>query len=356
MVQQDSHAADVQISSFGAEDAYYSRPRGRTKPWVASVLERFLSPKATVETNRARRNWNQPLREALRTETGLRFGGGQPGAPVDQVTVEVVDGISEPLADIARDHPDPIAWWILLNRRKLEGAAASLIDLHRRLPEIIGSPLHARLFEGDVDAVARSRGLIVRLLAGDIEKPIIERIRRVERDWLGAYFFRQKRIELYAPAIALWSEYLGVPVEDMAIVVLAHELAHAYTHIGQDIDGRVWETDDFAKADVFLVEGLAQFYTDRVCDRLAGRRPAVRTAFDELNKNQSPPYCEHRKWNEIGGPVGEAVRNALIDCRVSRIKDHQTFFSVLQTAHSRLATRRPPPVDASAAEQLDFGS
>ena len=124
----------------------------------------------------------------------------------------------------------------------------------------------------------------------------------------------------------------------MAIVVLAHELAHAFTHIGRDIDGRIWATDDFAQSDTFLVEGLAQFYTDRVCDRLVRRRPAVRTAFDLLNKNQSPPYCEFHKWKEVGPLVGEAVRHELIDCRVSRVKDHQTFYSILQTAHGRLAT------------------
>src|SRR5262249_28302455 len=149
------------------------------------------------QTNRARHNWNQSLREALRTETGLRFASGQTAEPVKRadtasgVTIEVVEGISEPLADIARDHPDPIAWWILLNRRKLESAAESLHALDQRVPEIINSSLSGRLFEGDADAVARSRDLIGRLLADDIDKPIIERIRAIDRDWLGAYFFRQ---------------------------------------------------------------------------------------------------------------------------------------------------------------------
>lgn len=49
----------------------------------------------------------------MRTETGLPFASGQAG-----VTVEVIDGVSEPLVEIAREHPDPIAWWIFLNRPK----------------------------------------------------------------------------------------------------------------------------------------------------------------------------------------------------------------------------------------------
>jgi hypothetical protein len=188
------------------------------------------------------------------------------------------------------------------------------------------------------EAVRRSYDLIRRFLADEIDKPIVERIRSIDRDWLGAYFFWQGRIELYAPAIALCSTRFGVPIEDMTIVVLAHELAHAFTHIGRDIDRRVWKTDDFAKADTFLVEGLAQFYTDRVCDRLVQRRSALRTAFDALNENQSPPYCEFHEWKKVGPFVGEAIRQALIDCRVSGIKEHLIFRSVLKTAHKRLTT------------------
>jgi hypothetical protein len=269
----------------------------------------------------------------LRTETGLRFDSAQAG-----VTIEVIDGVSEPLVDVAREHPDPIAWWIFVNRPKLEAAADGLHVLGQRIPEIARSPLGRQLWEGDPEAVQRSHDLIRRLLADEIDKPIVERIRRIDRDWLGAYFFWQGRIELYAPAIALGSMRFGVPIEDMAIVVLAHELAHAFTHIGRDIDRRVWKTDDFAKADTFLVEGLAQFYTDRVCDRLAGRRSALRAAFDTLNENQSPPYCEFHEWKKVGPFVGEAVRQALIDCRVSGIKEHLIFRSVLKTAHKRLTT------------------
>jgi hypothetical protein len=316
---------------FGAAEAYYSRRQGRTSPQVPPVLRGLLPSTASEEIDRARRNWNQNIREALRTETGLRFAPGQAG-----VTIEVIDGVSEPLAEIAREHPDPIAWWILLNRMKLEAAADGLYVLSQRIPEIARSG--RQLLEGDPEAVQGSHDLIRRVLADEIDKPIVERIRRIDRDWLGAYFFRQGRIELFAPAIALCSTRFGVPIEDMAIVVLAHELAHAFTHIGRDIDGREWETDDFANADTFLVEGLAQFYADRVCDRLVERRSALRMSFDALNENQSPPYCEFHEWKKIGPFVGEAVRQALIDCRVSRIKEHLIFRSVLKTAHKRLTT------------------
>jgi hypothetical protein len=344
MDEETSQLGDMNTGLFGAAETYYSRRQGKTNARTPPVLEGILPPTAAQEVGRARQNGNQNIRSALRSETGLRFASGQARESQDQgdaftgVSIDVVDGVSEPLADIARDYPDAIAWWILLNRPRLEAAGDGLHALEQRIPEIARSPSGRQLLEGDADAVARSRDLIRRLLADEIDRPIMERIRTIERDWLGAYFFRQHRIELYAPAIALCSVRFSVPIEDMAIVVLTHELAHSFTHIGRDIDGRIWATEDFAKSDAFLVEGLAQFYTDRVCDRLAGRRPAVRRAFDVLNENQSSPYCEFQKWKKVGPYVGEAVRQTLIDCRVSGIKDHLTFHSALKTAHKRLTT------------------
>ncbi len=86
------------------------------------------------------------------------------------------------------------------------------------------------------------------------------------------------------------------------------------------------------------MEGLAQFYTDRVCDRMVERRSGLRTAFDALNEYQSPPYREFHEWKKVGPFVGETVRQALIDCRVSGIKEHLIFLSALKTAHKRLTT------------------
>jgi hypothetical protein len=52
------------------------------------------------------------------------------------------------------------------------------------------------------------------------------------------------------------SGWLGCAVDDLAIVVLTHELAHAYTQLGADIDGRRWAAASFAKAETELKEGL----------------------------------------------------------------------------------------------------
>ena len=61
---------------------------------------------------------------------------------------------------------------------------------------------------------------------------------------------------------------VGATVEALTVVVAAHELSHAYTHLGRDIDGRCWDTEAFAHAETGMVEGLAQFYTALICDKL----------------------------------------------------------------------------------------
>ena len=69
------------------------------------------------------------------------------------------------------------------------------------------------------------------------------------QDILGAYFFRVPAISVYWMVIGIMSGVLGVSVEALTIVVATHELAHAYSHLGRDIDGGRWETEAFARAD-----------------------------------------------------------------------------------------------------------
>ena len=56
-------------------------------------------------------------------------------------------------------------------------------------------------------------------------------------DILGVFSYTEHMIKLYAQVIAYHSILLCVEAEDLACVVLAHELAHAYTMAGYDING-----------------------------------------------------------------------------------------------------------------------
>ena len=60
----------------------------------------------------------------------------------------------------------------------------------------------------------------------------------------------------------------GISVAGITVQVLAHQLAHADTHLGADSDGRRWGTNLLQRTGRALPEGLAQFYTCRVTDHL----------------------------------------------------------------------------------------
>ena len=66
------------------------------------------------------------------------------------------------------------------------------------------------------------------------------------------------RIRLFWAVIGVVAACRSWSVEDLTIVVLTHELAHAYTQLGADLDGRRWPPKAFSEADVSLKEGLAQ--------------------------------------------------------------------------------------------------
>ena len=119
-------------------------------------------------------------------------------------------------------------------------------------------------------------------------KSIAQAVRALETDILGAYFFRVPIIHLYWQAIGLASAIVDVPVEDLTIVILAHELAHAYT-CGEDKDGTAWDIERFAGADLHIVEGLAQFYTHLVCTALGARKPGLGGVFEQSLRFQSHP-------------------------------------------------------------------
>jgi hypothetical protein len=179
---------------------------------------------------------------------------------------------------------------------------------------------------------------------------LFEKIRGINEDILGAYFFRVPKIEIYWMVIGIVCSMLGVSVEALTIVVLTHELAHAYSHLGLDIDGVQWETEAFAKADLNIVEGLAQYYTASICEALSPRNPDAKEAFEQLLTGQPAPYKVHQEWCADDERAGEIVRYGLIQCRSKDIIAYHEFLQRLEEARQRIGPRqkqRKPQPDAS---------
>jgi hypothetical protein len=134
---------------------------------------------------------------------------------------------------------------------------------------------------------------------------------------------------------------LNVSVEALTVVVLAHELTHAYTHLGKDIDGNLWNTESFAKADLGIVEGLAQFYTAVVCGKLAARFPAANQAYEALLDMQSGAYVMHKDWTEQSERGGEIVRFAMIATRSRKLLRYSDWSAELEAVRPQVGRARP---------------
>ena len=159
-------------------------------------------------------------------------------------------------------------------------AAGDLLDLHHELRSL---PKGAA-WTLETDAPIRqtkewAADMLRRLKLQDPVKMILA----FNEDVLGVYDCTESGRDEFTPNRASISLYWGVigsvahmdgyTVEDLTVVVLAHELAHAYTQLGADTDGRRWRAELFRQAEPALVEGLAQYYTERTLLRTAWSLP-----------------------------------------------------------------------------------
>ena len=131
---------------------------------------------------------------------------------------------------------------------------------------------------------------------------------------LGSYHFGPRRqfINIYWAMIGMVSMFGNYRVEHLALITLTHELAHAYTHLGADTDGNRWDSRHFGISEPEIVEGLAQYYTRKVLQRLENKVPGVTEAFDTLADGQPEPYSRFRDWLDFDS---EDVRRAMIETR-----------------------------------------
>lgn len=124
-------------------------------------------------------------------------------------------------------------------------------------------------------------------------------------------------IVVYWGIVGLIAAALDVSPRALAVVVLAHELSHAYTHLGHDRDGDRWSGSDFAESDRGLKEALAQYYTHLICEGLDGRVSGLFNAYWKLLEKQPEIYQLHLPLVLRSTP--EKVASALAPLRAGRV-------------------------------------
>jgi hypothetical protein len=287
---------------------------------------------------------NASLREQIRVETGLRLSdGGERFA----IPVKVCEGFTGPFGDIIMSYPDPQLWWLICGLRQLGGIVDGTGWLLKRWPDLENWQHLPNMARGSGDAISQTRGVAAELQKLVANPPIIKEIKKITADYLGCYHYPPQRspwIEIYWMPIALISAMLDVRMEDLAVVTLAHELSHGYTHLGRDIDGANWDTVGFSRSDAEVKEGLAQFYTEVVTKNIASRQPGAFEAYEKFLALQSGPYLVHKEWlKEEKHKRSESVRFTLLASRTKGIVKQAEWLASLAETNQKL--RKPSSPD-----------
>lgn len=328
----------MDTSTFGAQERYYavySETKSKPSEETTRLIDRaykFLRkhmPDAEQRIKRTIDQWNQIIRNAIIAETGLRLSVGD-----DQqyVPVRIQWGMPTPFADLAAQI-EPELWELLFNQHLL---SATQLGLRLLLDNSATLHRYTTVDFSDND-IARVQDILKAILAELEKRNFAAQFMAIHQYVLGAYFFHYPEVRLYWMVISLMARFLNVSVEGLTIVVLTHELAHAYTHLGRDVDGSRWNTTAFADTDLYIVEGLAQFYTDQICRKFLARTTEPHDAFNRLRDLQPEPYRDYQQWNKIGDShVGEVVRFAMVACRTRQILSYYEFQHDLEQARKQV--------------------
>ena len=138
---------------------------------------------------------------------------------------------------------------------------------------------------------------------GEDEKGVLDVLGTywMESDVVGAH------VELYWAKIAAFSHRRNFEIEQVAKVVMLHELAHFVTHQGCGSDREYWNLFPSGKE---VVELVAQMATEDVLIKF--NHAALLKVFDELLKDQSRAYTGHREVRECFGKIPGEIRTRLL--------------------------------------------
>ena len=329
--------------SSASEPYYLGKKAPRRLPMTVAEerLKPVLASGARSAVAETVKRWNVGLREAVRATTALKLSGDS-GRAAASVPVSVADGMPQPLAEATSD-VEQWQWWLIL-------FAPALAEARDGLGVIAGQRAMLADHLGDIgdemDSVESSRRFVERILGHSIERTLAERLEAIEDDILGAYWVHDSKIQIYWMPIAIFASLFGLPIRTLTIITLCHELAHAYTHRGVDLNSNAWNTDHFVRTDNEVKEGLAQYYTDHVMRAFETRVPGILDAFLKLAESQSRLYSDYQNWIGNSEESGlEAVRYAMLELRNSSppLYDYEGFVENIRSAQRVLGGVRPAP-------------
>lgn len=316
---------------------------------ATEIIKPLVPSDAEERVRRSFTQWNNIVRDHIRTETGLKLAAG---GNRSSIPVRVVKGFPTLLAQLINQYRDPVMWRLIIGQPKLGGLIEGLDFLLQNWEQFEQWPSLPEPARNGQPVLDRALKIATSLQQVALADNVLQKIKDIHEDILGVYRFatgQGTNVELYWLPIAMVAAMIDVAIEDLTVVVLIHELAHGYTHIGCDIDGASWDDAGFCYSDLGVLEGLAQFYTEVISERLAARAPSIFTAYNALLKLQSGPYLAHREWMKVDKrQIRETIRFTLIAARGHGIVDYGHWQRLMADTSKNLSRgngRRDPLFD-----------
>jgi hypothetical protein len=315
-----------------SQQSCYLYSMGRTIR-IADLLAN-VDPRVESRIRDAKNDLRQSAGQALQAASRLTLKGARLGG---QVRVDISPGYPAVLEDLELEYPNSQAEHLVRHRAAME----KYLDLSDELGQMIahlpeGERSSATAREEWLQSLVSSKGVVENLLRFCVERSAVRRLLAVDKDIFGTYRVSagEARIDIYWAVIGYVARSLGVDPVDLAVVVLVHELAHAFSHLGKDADGSDWA--GFWKAEAGLAEGIAQYYTHLVLEnaQLRGRADTAKHAYELLLPHQPEIYQRHTSWVRRWQP--EAVRAALIEARNRRCHTRDEFEVMVKAQSDRI--------------------
>lgn len=267
--------------------------------------------------------YRERIRDAVKDAVLLSLGGR--GKPRHSITVEIRDGTPRIVEEMLIQDDLGTA---LTAFRGTFAASAECMSLLSNLPGQLGDDLRNVYLDQFPSDTAQDVGRFLRAMVERIDQAnVVHRLLELDQDFLGLYEPSQRSgtIGIYWGVIALCASRLGVSMEGLSLKVLAHEYAHALSHLGMDANGNHWESDSFLRTDRAVTEGLANYFSWcalKSSDDL-WMQEGLR-ALEAIWPMQPPPYREFDLWRARIKASQESVRNALREARqISNIRIDQ---------------------------------
>lgn len=296
-------------------DTCYSAPGEISKNIIYQKLKELVikqNVKFEDEVKRAKDKYNLKVRSLISDRSGLSFASRSKEKNNEQerqaIPIVISDKVPKSLLAVLEDY-DAEMIELLLHYHQIVAAKEEITfqskNNHFEDKRGVYFPRAAAYFEviKDLD-----------FLINEVDNSgVQDRLKTLGPDVLGAYYYLENRIELYWIGIALLARVLNETVENCTLIVLIHELAHAYMHNGFDKDGSTWDTRQFEKCDIKIVEGFAQIYTQRLCKDYF--HFSLNT-FNALLPKQASEYNEFDNWFKTDEKdLYEKIRSLLLFTR-----------------------------------------